>query len=212
MSTPTFANRVSSWNRGRKWELFLDSVAPTPSTTILDVGYQDQEYQEADNYLEKHYPYQGQITALGVDPPEAFQARYPEVTVVHYPGHEWPFEDQSFDVVWSNAVLEHVGDHERQLLFLREARRVGKRLFITTPNRHFPIEIHTRTPLLHLMMDKPRFDAYLERHGKGWAAGDYMNLLSAHDLRELCAEADIEQPRIVRNRLGGVTLDFVVIS
>ena len=41
-----------------------------------------------------------------------------------------PFADQAFDVVFSNAVIEHVGDVERQRRFVAEALRVGRRVFI----------------------------------------------------------------------------------
>jgi hypothetical protein len=51
--------------------------------------------------------------------------------------------------VFSNAVIEHVGGRERQRRFVSEALRVGRRVFVTTPNRMFPVEVHTRLPLVH---------------------------------------------------------------
>jgi SAM-dependent methyltransferase len=207
------AHRVSHWNRSRKWHLFLNEVRPGPQTTVLDVGFQDAQYQAADNFIESHYEWPAMITALGIEEPEHFSQRYPEVKTVVYDGRDYPFADQEFDVVWSNAVVEHVGDRDAQVRFLREARRVGRRVFLTTPNRGFPIEVHTRLPFLH-WLPKPVFDSLLERLGMGQFAGDYMRLLRSRDLRELLAEAgyDLAETRIVRNRLGGPTLDFVVIA
>lgn len=204
-----FAQSISARNRQRKWGLFLRTIAPTSSTTVLDVGFNDREHSAVDNYLEKHYPWPGQITALGVQEPREFPKRYPEVKVVQYAGGRFPFPDQSFDVVWSNAVIEHVGDRTRQLEFVREIARVGRRAFITTPNRHFPVEVHTLTPFLHWLPD-PVFHAYLRLIGKGWAAGDYMRLLSGGDLRGLLSEAGWNY-QLRRNRLCGLTLDFVAL-
>jgi SAM-dependent methyltransferase len=204
--------RVSRYNRDRKWRLFLEALAPTAQTTVLDVGFQDEEYQSADNYLEQHYAWRGQITALGVEEPVHFRERYPDVEVVLYDGAgAWPFADGAFDIVWSNAVLEHVGDRDAQLHFLREARRVGRHVFLTTPNRGFPIEVHSRLPLVH-WGPKAVLDGTLRLIGKPQFTGDYMRLLSARELRRLLREAGYAQPRIVRNRLGGPTLDFVVVS
>jgi 2-polyprenyl-3-methyl-5-hydroxy-6-metoxy-1,4-benzoquinol methylase len=62
-----------------------------------------------------------------------------------------PFGDESFDLVFSNAVIEHVGSREQQRGFLDEILRVGTRAFVTTPNRRHPIEFHTVTPLLHYL-------------------------------------------------------------
>ena len=204
-------NRVSTWNRRRKWRLFLDTVRPTEATTVLDVGYTDRELGlPGANYVEKHYEWPHKIVALGIEDPTEFQNTYPDVKVVVYDGREWPFSDQSFDVVWSNAVIEHVGSRENQLLFLSEAARVGKQLIITTPNRFFPLELHTRLPLLH-WLPKSVFDRILPRLGKGWAAGAYMRLLSTRDLRKLMAEAGVEG-RIVKTRMGGFTMDQVSVG
>jgi hypothetical protein len=55
--------------------------------------------------------------------------------------------DQSFDFVFSNSVIEHVGGPERRAAFAREARRIGKAYWVQTPSIWFPIEAHTGMPL-----------------------------------------------------------------
>jgi hypothetical protein len=64
-------------------------------------------------------------------------------------GRRLPFRDGAFDVVFSNSVIEHVGGPESQRRFAREAARVGRRYWIQTPNRWFPVEQHLLTPLIH---------------------------------------------------------------
>jgi SAM-dependent methyltransferase len=206
----SIARKVSAYNRERKWNLFIDQVQPTVDMTILDVGFTDKEFSPLDNFIEKNYPFPRQITALGVGSTESFSRRYSQVKTVSYDGGRFPFADKVFDVCWSNAVLEHVGDFGKQLEFLKEVLRVSRRAFITTPNRLFPIEIHTRTPLLHLL-PKPTFDQFLRFTGKSWAAGDYMHLLSEGALRELLARSGADRYRLFKNRLGGFTLDFVLM-
>lgn len=204
-------NRVSTWNRNRKWRAFTSRVRFDADTKVLDVGYSDEEYAPTDNFLEKHYPYLSNITALGVEEPVHFRQRYPEVEVITYDGKsEWPFGDQAFDLVWTNAVIEHVGGYHRQVHFAREAARVGRRVWMTTPNRFFPIEVHTRTPLLH-WLPMPLFYRYLHHKGKSWAADDYMWLLSARQLKRILRDAGVTNYQIKRNRVGPFTLDFVVI-
>lgn len=207
----SLAHRVSAASRRRKWGLFMSTVAPTPATTVLDVGFSDTEYSATDNYIEKNYPYPENLTALGIESPLEFAQRYPQVRAVTYQGGRFPFADNEFDVCWSNAVLEHVGDAEAQVCFLREISRVSRRAFFTTPNRLFPVEVHTRTPLLH-MLPKPVFDRYLRLAGKEWAAGDYMRLLSERELRALLTQARIVNYRLQKNRLLGLCMDFVVLA
>ncbi len=206
----SFAYKVSAFNRRRKWGIFIKEIAPNENTRVLDVGFSENEYSGTDNYIEKHYPYPEKLTALGIDIPNKFKTRYPKVTAVRYDGGVFPFENKSFDICWSNAVIEHVGSRDRQLSFLKEIRRVSKKAFITTPNRFFPIEVHTRTPLLHYL-PKAAFDKYLSLVGKGWATGDYMQLLSLSELELLLRDSGISEYKIFKNRLLGFTLDFVVV-
>lgn len=202
------AQRLSTYNRTRKWSEFLSLVEPRAGMRVLDVGYTEKEYQAADNFLEKHYPYPEDITALGVDEPVLFQRRYPKVRALRYGGGKFPFEDKSFDIAWSNAVIEHVGDAKAQTLFLAEIVRVSKFAFVTTPNRGFPIEVHTRLPFLH-WLPKPVFDRILVAIGKDWAAGNYMHLLNERDFRKRLADVGVADYRFLRNRLAGFTIDFV---
>jgi SAM-dependent methyltransferase len=60
-----------------------------------------------------------------------------------------PFRDHTFDVVFSNSVIEHVGDGRSQAAFAREAARVGRGFWIETPHRGFPVEQHLWFPLVH---------------------------------------------------------------
>jgi SAM-dependent methyltransferase len=178
--------------------------------SVLDVGITDEEFSPADNFLEKHYPYPPRVTALTHESARRFRERYRATKVVLYRGGHFPFKDGAFDVCWSNAVLEHVGDASAQVLFLKEVRRVSRMAFVTTPNRWFPIEVHTRLPLLHYL-PKPWFDEILPYLGRGFAAGSYMNLLSLRAVKARLHEAGIRDYRIVKNRLFPFTVDFSVL-
>ena len=64
-------------------------------------------------------------------------------------GRELPFADGEFDAAFSNAVVEHVGPEPEQRRFVVELCRVAKRVFVSTPNRLFPLEVHTLVPFAH---------------------------------------------------------------
>lgn len=204
------ANLISKNNRSSKYKLFLDVIQPLKSDKILDVGVNNLEYSPVDNFLEKHYPYLECITALSVDRNDEFKKRYPKVNSIVYDGYYFPFEDKIFDIGWSNAVIEHVGDTDRQVLFLQELNRTCKRIYFTTPNRYFPFEVHTRYPLIH-WLPKRIFDKILQFTPKKWASGQYMYLLSRKKLEKILHQAGITNYKIYKNRFLGFTMDFSVI-
>lgn len=61
------------------------------------------------------------------------------------------FRDKEFDIVFSNSLLEHVGDRHAQLLVAKEMLRVGKRYFVQTPNFYFPVEPHFLFPFFQFL-------------------------------------------------------------
>lgn len=205
-----FANNISKASRAKKLKLFFSTVNPGRTDTILDVGVNNYEYSTNDNFLEKNYPYPENITAVSREGLDKFKEKYPLVRAVAADGRNLPFADNAFGVAYSNAVIEHVGNRREQADFLKELYRVSRRGFITTPNRNFPVEVHTRVPLLHLLLPKPAFDRFLALIGKKWAAGGYMNLLDYKSLISLLKESGIREFKVSRNRFFGFTMTFYV--
>ena len=52
------------------------------------------------------------------------------------------YSDQSFDIAFSNSVIEHLFTFENQASMAREVQRVGRAYWVQTPNYWFPIEPH----------------------------------------------------------------------
>lgn len=208
----TLAYTVSSRSRLKKFQQFLRLTDPQPKESLVDIGVNTEEYSATDNYLEKHYPVPENITAVGIEDGTLFKTRYPAIPYHRIVADQpLPFDDNAFAIAYSNAVIEHVGDRSKQLRFLCEMYRISRRGYLTTPNRYFPIEPHTRVPLLHMLLSKQAFDRFLLLIGKSWATGEYMHCLSEHELRSLCEEAGLRDFTIIRNRFFGFTMTFTLI-
>jgi hypothetical protein len=149
------AARASLWNRRHKLALFMETMQPDPETRVVDVGVGDTGFgtepgvASSHNFFEALYPWPAQITAVSDVPLPNFAREFPLVQCVTASGTELPFEDDSFDVAFSNAVVEHVGGRDQQRKFVAELCRVAPRVFLSTPNRWFPVETHTLLPFLH---------------------------------------------------------------
>jgi SAM-dependent methyltransferase len=181
------ADSISLRSRQRKLRLLLDELRPTPETSVLDIGADELGFGEEHgcgtmNFFEEHYPWPQRITALGLHDGEGFRARYPGVRYVQGDACALPFPDGEFDLVFSNAVIEHVGGRDRQRRLVSEAIRVGRRVFITTPNRRFPVEVHTRLPFVHWLPDALSHRVY-RAAGKEFATD--VHLLTRNSLESL---------------------------
>jgi hypothetical protein len=153
------ASRVSMRSRRRKLQLVLDLLQPGPETSVVDVGVTDAPFGagSTDNFFEALYPWPERITGVGRTELDRFSAAFPQVRAVRADGRDLPFANAEFDVGFSNAVVEHVaGGREGQQQFVHELCRVARRVFVTTPNRRFPLEVHTLLPFVHWLPRGPR--------------------------------------------------------
>ena len=149
MPSRSLSERLVIAARDRIYEDFIRCCRPTPRDTILDIGVSDV-VNDAANMLERKFPHPERITALGLGEGEEFRAAFPQTAYVRIePNQRLPFADKSFTIATSNAVLEHVGSVRHQAFFVSELVRVARKVFISVPNRYFPIEHHTAIPLLH---------------------------------------------------------------
>jgi hypothetical protein len=177
------ASRVSMRSRERKLRLFCELLRPGPETTVVDVGVTDAPFGagSTDNFFEALYPWPARITAVGHTGLDRFRAAFPAVRAVQADGRELPFADGEFDLGFSNAVVEHVaGGREGQRQFVHELCRVARSVFVTTPNRFFPLEVHTLVPFAHWLPREPR-----ERIIRARGFDDVLDLLGPSELASL---------------------------
>jgi ubiquinone/menaquinone biosynthesis C-methylase UbiE len=155
---------MSRRSRTKKFELFESVFHPRPEDSVLDLGASGSVFLRYT--FEDAYPYPHRITAGGCDLGEVLSARqyYSLPSYAVFDGCCLPFADKSFDLVFSNAVIEHVPGRQKQ--FADEVMRVGKSWFVTTPNYWYPFETHYHLPFIQFL---PR-----------WLQREYNRLLGTH--------------------------------
>ena len=183
----SLAERMVIASREAMYRDFMRIVQPSPTATILDVGVSDV-INDAANMLERRYPYPDRLVAAGLGLASDFKVAYPNVEYMQIvAGETLPYEVGQFSIATANAVLEHVGSAEAQARFVAELLRVANAVFLTVPNRFFPVEHHTGIPVLH-WLDRT-FDMACRVTGKGeWAQPENLILMTRGRLAALFAD------------------------
>lgn len=141
--------------RQKRFQLFLSKIQSLPKpVSILDIGgtlafWENMGFSE-DGVTITLLNLQQQI----VDKP-GFLSVVGDAT-------QLPYADQSFDMVFSNSVIEHLYTKQQQQRMASEVQRVGKHYFIQTPNYWFPIEPHWVFPFFQYLPFRVR--VFLTKH------------------------------------------------
>ena len=205
--------KVAAHQRRKMYALFMERMLPHNNDTILDVGVTSDRSYDHSNYLEAWYPNKRCLTALGIDDAIFLEDLYPGLKFIQGDGRDLPFDAGAFDFVHSSAVLEHVGSADNQARFLHELWRVCRKgMFVTTPNRWFPVEFHTVLPLLH-WLPMPMFRTILEKTGKEFFAQEAnLNLMSRNTLTQAAKAAGIADPVITSVPLFGWPTNLILFA
>lgn len=202
---------VSKQFRLKRLSAFAEAYPDLNTLSVLDVGGSPYIWELLSEYFNLKPK---QVVLLNNSPQELRDKTYENVLA---DARQIPFPDKKFDLVFSNSVIEHVGDLSDQLKFVAECERVGKEIFIQTPNRWFPVEPHVYTMFLH-WLPKPiyRRMAFLsglyafhistpDAWHKTTEMIDGTNLLSQKDLQKL-----FPTKTILTERSLGLVKSFVV--
>jgi hypothetical protein len=186
--------------RSRRMRDFANTFAPDATTRIIDIGGGTFNWQ----FLEAK-PVVHLVNQHPIDPPGS------QFTSSIGDGRCLQFGNKSFDIAYSNSVIEHVGTWEEQVKFANEVRRVAKRYYVQTPNRHFVVDTHlvAHPPFMHLL---PKLMRNLGRFLTIWgwvtrpSRGEFdeflsnINLLTKEEFQRLFPDAEVVDEKFLLMR------------
>lgn len=182
--------------RRRIFDTFMRECSPEPKSRVADFGVSGHRDHPVHTFFETLYPHRERLTVIGRAAEEAawFAEEFPGLTYLEADLRAIPLPAGYFDYGICNAVIEHGGPRDQQRTLVAEVCRVSRCVLFTTPNKRFPIELHTFLPLLHWLPENA-YRAVLRRLGQGYFAEvDNLNLLDARAFLSLF-------PRDRHNRL-----------
>lgn len=178
-----FAQRA----RGQRYRRYLRTMKPQPDERVLDLGCgRSWSLAELD--------VGARVTGVDLVDRGGFDRPHQQFVVAD--ACELPFDDDSFDIGYSNSLVEHIA-RERRPVFAAELRRVARRYWVQTPNYWFPLEPHALLPGLQFLPPRAQRVAW----GASPRRIDFepsLRLLSRPELASLFGDALILEERIGR--------------
>lgn len=197
--------------RSRRMRLFYETFHPSEQTRLLDIGGAPNTWLSESNYSFK-FP----ITLVNLRYPDLHMLTDGRFTPITGEATRLPFADASFDIAFSNSVIEHMTTWERQQAFASEARRVAGKLWIQTPARCFPVEPHVLAPFFQYLPKhfQARIARYLTLWGLLTKPGrtevtemlSEIRLLTYREMKQLFPDCTI-----LRERILGLTKSYVAV-
>jgi SAM-dependent methyltransferase len=205
-------SKISYKARQKMFSHFMEVTSPTEKSYILDIGVTPDTSLPESNFFEKWYPWTHNIVMTSVEDASNLEKEFKGAKFVRtVPGAVFPFNDGQYDIVFCSAVLEHVGDYPAQAFFIKECLRVGKKVYITTPNKNFPIEMHTYLPLVHLLPRKIHQEILNFLGMDFFAKTENLNLLTSKKIRQILP-TDFLRFYISYNKTFGLKSNIILFA
>jgi hypothetical protein len=173
--------------RKKVFRQFWRTMRPSREMRVADFGVSGHRDHPAHYFFETLYPWKDRLTAIGraAENAEWMPQQFPGLTFVEADLRSIPLPDDYFDIGICNAVIEHAGTYDQQMALVREVCRVCRKVMFTTPNKSFPVEVHTFVPFAHWLPD-PQFRTVLRTLGHHELAPiEQLNPLDARTLLSL---------------------------
>ncbi len=205
-------NSLSNRMRSKRFRGFEELVEPLPRPLrIIDFGG-TPEFWEQRGWAGRDDVH---ITAVNLQPRISFRPNFRPVfgDVADLS----QFADNSFDIAFSNSVIEHLFTFERQAAMARELQRIAPVFWLQTPNYWFPIEPHFHVPGWQWLPIGVR-KAIIRRRRCGWRGPCPDAELADQIVREvrLLTRSELQRlfpnAAIVPERFGGLVKSWIVHS
>ena len=198
--------------RSKRMLLFQEKMNPQSNDVLLDVGGHPSTWVNSPQLSQRidclnlhRIQWPTETASEYLQKPTEASSEY-RITTVAGDGCALNYGDGSYDILFSNSVIEHVGDWERQCAFASEVRRVGQKIWIQTPAFECPLEPHFLAPFIHWLPVPIRKFVARWLTPWGWFLRpnqemvdktiDSTRLLTAKQVRELFPDCEILTERL----------------
>jgi len=208
-----FLDKIVIKKRHEMSEIINKYISNQSIEHALDIGTTDDDGFESSNYLIKNLrniKIYRSISDQKIN--SKFFSKTLTKSITDNFSHE-EIENYSSDLVISNATIEHVGDKNSQIKMTENIIKLSKKIFvITTPNRFYPFDFHTKIPLIHWLPKKIHRKILKIKGLEYFSKIENLNLLSKNDILEILSNFKNIKYKIFYIKLALIKSNFIIIG
>ncbi len=179
-------DKVTLKKRKEMIQIIKDYIQNDIIDDVLDVGSTDDDDNESSNFIVKNL---GNFKIYKSISDQKIESKFFSKSLQKSITAELTDEEiNSFrsDLVISSATIEHVGSFDNQIQMCKNIINLSKKYFvISTPNRFYPLDFHTKIPFLHWLPSKI-YRPILKNIGLNFfSKEENLNLLSKNNLLQI---------------------------
>jgi len=197
---------LSTSFRNRRWQMLHDRFGDLAAMDVLDLGGTAESWS-----LSPVRP--AHLTIVNLTVPEGEVPRRTEVVAGDVCTLGSTIGGRSWDLVYSNSVIEHLGGHDRRVAFAESVRSLAPHHWVQTPNRYFPIEPHFLVPGLQFLPAPAQASVIARWPLNKWRPPDRRTALQAALELQLIGRTELAflfpDSDILDEHLGPLTKSFV---
>ncbi len=202
----------------KRFEMFnilKKNINETKINSLLDIGTTEENELKSSNFFVNKFAHIKEKKSISDQniKDSIFSKILKKSITTDFQNEE--IEDFKSDLVISSATIEHVGSYENQLKMITNIAALSKRyFFITTPNRFFPIDFHTKLPLIHMFPKSLHRKILLVLGLKDFAKEENLNLLDKTTINKLIKDQqNIKfEIKIFNVKLFGLTSNLLIFG
>ena len=208
-----FIDNIIKKKRSEMLNILNENIKDNGIESFLDVGTTEENELESSNYFVKNFDkikIKNSISDQEIKNDnfnkflrKSITSEFSETEILNYKS----------DLVISSATIEHVGSYENQIKMLENIIKLtNKYFFITTPNRFFPIDFHTKLPVIHMLPKKIHRKILRLINLNEYAEEENLNLLDENTVNELInSQQNVSfEIRIFKVKLFGLTSNLLI--
>ncbi len=198
-------------NRINIFNIFLENVKFNKNSKILDVGT-TPILEPHENIIFYQYKWKNNITGFSNQDCNILKKKFKTNKFIKGDAKNINLKKNKFDISYCSATIEHVGSYKNQKKLISELYRISRNyVFLTTPNRSFPIDFHTKLPIIHLLPKKIHRKILKFFKLNYFASEKNLNLLFSKDIARICSDLKIIDYKIVYNKFIFLKSNIILI-